>query len=327
MPTENITLQINLSPGDINYAHLTVPALVEKHLNITKRLLVVDCCRPQKTKLIDPDVKFPIKIFEKKVERIISIAEQLRNNGVVTDIYYIKPSDPLIKELSKKYLNGIYDCTHSGGGTANMSYWAALELPTTRYVLHYDGDLLLYQKPGYSWVDEAMGYFDENEKIITVLPRDAPPSQKIFNTLPTYHEGLPSESYQKYWLNEFFSTRHFLIDKQRLALFLPLMKGKILLETLLRKYGNRVFPRDPEIVLFSRLSSKHAKRLMLKSGDAWMVHPNSKPKEYIDILPQMIELIDAGICPEKQEGYSNIIMEEWQSFIKNTLVADGCQYK
>ena len=311
---ENITLQINISPGDIDYAHLTVPALVKKHLDISKRLLIVDCCRPQKTKLVDPDVKFPLKLFEEKVEKIISIAEQLMKDGIVTDIYYIKPNDPLIRKLSKKYLSGIYDCTHSGGGTANMSYWAAIELPQTKYVLHYDGDLLLYQKEGYSWVDEAMRYFNDNDKIITVLPRDAPPSLDIFNDMPTYHEGMPSENYESYWLNEFFSTRHFLIDKERLAPFLPLMQGRILVETLFRKYGRRVFPRDPEIVLFSRLSSRHAKRLILKSGDAWMLHPTSKPKEYIDILPKMITLIDAGISPKKQHGYADITLEEWKSF-------------
>ena len=311
---KNITLQINLSPGDINYAHLTVPALVKKHQDIESRLLVVDCCRPQKTKLVNPEIKFPIEIFEKKVEKIISISEQLKKDGLVTDIYYLKPNDPLIKELSKKYLSGIYDCTHSGGGTANMSYWAAIELPTTQFVLHYDGDMLLYQKEGYSWVDEAISHFKDNEKIITVLPRDAPPAFEIFDKVPTYHEGVSSEGYEKYWLNEFFSTRHFLLDKERLVPFLPLMKGKILVETLLRKYGGRVFPRDPEIVLFSRLSSRHAKRLILKSGDAWMLHPNNKPKEYIDILPQMIKMIDAGISPEAQKGYANIKLDEWVSF-------------
>ncbi|MFP5042400.1 hypothetical protein [Parasediminibacterium sp. JCM 36343] len=314
MDTNDITLQINLSPGDINYAQLTVPAIVKKHGDIKRRLLVVDCCRPQETKLVKPDIKFPVEVFQKKVEQIIAIAEQFKYDGLVTDIYYLKPNDPLIKHLSKKYLRGIYDCTHSGGGTANMSYWAAIELPTTRYVLHYDGDLLLYQKEGYSWVDEAMGYFADSEDIITVLPRYAAPAPAIFDAIPSYQEGTANEGHEKYWLNEFFSTRQFLLDKQRLAPFLPLMKGKILVETLLRKYGNRVYPRDPEIVLFYTLSAKHAKRLILKSGDAWILHPNQKPKEYLDMLPQMIKYVDAGICPEGQKGYPNIILDEWVGF-------------
>jgi hypothetical protein len=46
-----------------------------------------------------------------------------------------------------------------------------------------------------------------------------------------------------------------------------------------------------------------------------MLHPNSKPQEYIDILPQMIEMIDAGKTPEKQNGYANIILEEWVKYL------------
>lgn len=57
----DITLQVNLSAGDVNYAALTVPALVQQHADIKKRLLVVDCCRPQKSRIMDPDVKIPHK--------------------------------------------------------------------------------------------------------------------------------------------------------------------------------------------------------------------------------------------------------------------------
>ncbi|MCB9283013.1 MAG: hypothetical protein H6563_02980 [Lewinellaceae bacterium] len=51
-----VTLQISLSPGDIRYAHLTVPHLLRMHPYLEKRMLVVDC-RPQKTKIFDPDKK------------------------------------------------------------------------------------------------------------------------------------------------------------------------------------------------------------------------------------------------------------------------------
>lgn len=311
---EDVTLQINLSPGDINYAHLTVPALVKKHLEIKKKLLIVDCCRPQKTKLVNPDIKFPIDVFEGKVEKIISIAEQLKYDNVISDIYYLKPNDSLYRTLSKKYLNGIYDCTHSGGGTANMSYWAAIDLPDTRYVVHYDGDVLLYQKEGYSWVKEAMKYFDINQDVITVLPRYAPPDTKLKNMIPSHQEGMDNENFEEFWLNDFFSTRNFLIDKERFFKCIPLMKGKILFETLLRKYTRRTFPRDPEIVLFKRLQELQKKRLILKSNSAWILHPNDKPKEYLELLPQILRSIDLGECPDGQRGYPNIDLSEWKSF-------------
>jgi hypothetical protein len=52
----DVTLQINLSPGDIAYAELTLPALVQAHrANVDEVLAIVDRCRPQKTKIVDPE--------------------------------------------------------------------------------------------------------------------------------------------------------------------------------------------------------------------------------------------------------------------------------
>jgi len=51
-----------------------------------------------------------------------------------------------IKELSKKYLSGITKQTHYFRGTALMSYFAGIDVPNNRYVLHYDDDVLCYQK-------------------------------------------------------------------------------------------------------------------------------------------------------------------------------------
>ncbi len=318
---DEITLQINISPGDINYAHLTVPSLVEKHSAIKRRLLVVDCCRPQKTKLVDPDTKFPQEEFNKRVERIIEIALTLRGNGTVNEVYFLKTDDPLIPRLAKKYLRGIVSVTHSAGGTANMSYWAGLELVRTKYILHYDGDILLYQKEGYFWIEEALTYFQENKNIVSATPRLCPPVDDVDFDLPSLHEGRENISTPFYWLNDFLSTRHFLMDKERLKNYFPLLRGKLLLEIILRKYGRRAFPRDPEIVLFRAISSRGGKRLILKSPNAWLTHPVDKPAEFSDYLPSLMEAVDKGKCPEEQKGYENIRMDAWIKFLKgmNTL--------
>jgi len=81
----------------------------------------------------------------KKVSRIKEIAKALLDGKVVTDLFFIEPDNfPLFDRLSKKYLRSLYKSTHGAGGTANMSYWAAMDLPVTKYVLHYDCDILLY---------------------------------------------------------------------------------------------------------------------------------------------------------------------------------------
>src|ERR1700744_289696 len=123
MVADHISLQINLSPGDVAYAAQTVPALAGHHKNISKRLLIVDCCRPQRTKLLDPDKKFPLPAFNEQVATIVAISEKLLKDGIVSDLLFLWPGDELFSRISANYLNGVYDCTHGAGGTANMGYW------------------------------------------------------------------------------------------------------------------------------------------------------------------------------------------------------------
>jgi hypothetical protein len=315
-----VTLQINLSAGDINYAALTVPALVKNHTDINNRLLVIDCCRPQKTKIVDPDLRFPKDKFEQRLKQIVAISEQLLNTKTVTQVYYLCPDDPIIDKLSKLYLRGLYKTTHAAGGTGNMSYWVGFELPETKYVLHYDGDILLYQKPGYSWVNEAVRLLDRHPEALFAVPRLCPPviSQDLHTQdMPSLHEGRPLKTFSDHWENDWFSTRYFLCDRYKLKSYLPLVRGKVMIELLLRKYGRRAFPIDPEILMFKSMSPRNAKRIVLKNQNAWTVHPVDKSDSFIEALPVIISLLELGIAPPDQHGYEDMKLQSWLELIRN----------
>jgi hypothetical protein len=316
---KDTTLQINLSPGDISYAELIVSEIVSKHQDIEQKFLVVDCCRPQKTKLVDPDIKFPKELFEMGVQKIIDIAENLLEKGIVTSVYYLKPNDPLIKKLAKKYLRNLYHCTHSAGGTANMGYWAGIELSNTQYVLHYDGDILMYQAENYNWVNEARILMDSDERITIAVPRLCPPLDNQIHNKPSLHEGRPLIDYETYWLNDWFSTRHFLIDKTKLEKYLPLPVGKVAIELLLRKYGNKAFPIDPEILMFKSIGTRGGKRLVLKNKQAWITHPTVKNESFIKNLPAIIKLINENKYPKEQIGYEDLNLPAWLNYIESTV--------
>jgi hypothetical protein len=314
--SDQVTLQINISPGDINYARLTVSALVNQHLEIKKRLLVVDCCRPQKTHILDPDTRFPAEKFERDTEEIIRIANQLLEENIVSDVYFLKPDDPIIDHLSKKYLRGLYKTTHGAGGMVNMGYWVGFDLPDTRYVLHYDGDIMLYQKPGYKWVDEAIAYMEQEPDVFVAIPRLCPMPKDPVYDIPSFHEMRAAISTAHYWKNDWFSTRHFLLDKQKFDRYLPLVRGKVMLELLVRKYGKKAFPLDPEIVMFKSIGPRGGKRMVLKSHDAWITHPIDKSAGYLKILPQIIRAITNNRYPDAQIGNENMNLEAWSEFLK-----------
>lgn len=309
---DEITLQINLSPGDISYAMFTVPALIKKHNFIKKRLLIVDCTKPQKTKIVDPKKRFPEPHFQEKVEKIKEIAEHFKSEGLVSDVFYLTPKHPIIDKLSKKYLNSWYAHTHDYGGCANMSYWAFLELPKTKYVLHFDGDMLMYQNQNYSWVEEGISCLEKNANAIAVVPSLCP---NLDDIIVSNDQWAETKNYTHYWEDGFFSTRCMLIDKERLIRFLPLMKGKILVETLAVRLLNRGYPRSPEIVMTHSVGGNGGTRLILKNQNAFLLHPLTKPTEYINLLPQIIHCIDNNNIPNEQFGYENIMLDAWVKYL------------
>lgn len=311
---QNITLQINLSPGDINYAHLTVPALVAAHSSIAKRLLVVDCCKPQKTKLLDPIKKYPEPLYSENVIKIKEIANKLLANGIVSDVHFIEKNDPLIALTSKKYFRNIVKETHEYGGIGITSYLAGLELCKTRYVLHFDGDMLIHQKPDFEWYKKGLELLAQNEDCVSINPGIAPLGNLALSK-PSYNHWSKFKQVEGGYKDEFFSARQFLIAKDRLEKLLPILKGPALLETLLVKYLNRGYPRAVENVFFKRFKFAGKYRFMMNSEDCWVLHPLNKPQEYIQILPKIIESVRNGIVPEEQLGFENINLEAWLNYL------------
>lgn len=314
----NVTLQINLSPGDIAYAQITVPSLVEAHrASVDEKLAIVDCCRPQRTKIVDPERRFPEPKFSQRVEKICAIAEELKDKGYLDRIVYLHPDDPLLPALSRKYLRNWVHETHDYGGCALMAYLAAFELTATRYILHYDADMLLYQASGYDWSDEAKYLMDKELNAVAATPRISPlfSKEKDIPDAPSLHEERSLIPVEGGWRNDWFSNRCYLIDRDKLSRYLPFIQGQILLETLAVKYLNRGYPRSPEMMLFRRVGRTGGWRLNLKSEQAWLLHPATKPPRYIELLPQIQHEIRQGQVPEEQRGYADINLSAWEDFL------------
>lgn len=319
MKNSELTLQINLSPGDIAYAALTVPALIEQHPEAARILLVVDTCKPGRTKLVNPATRFPEPQFTQRAEQIQAIAETIAGTYPACELYVLRPDDIIIKKLGDHYLGGWYYNTHDYGGCANMAYWLGFELPSTRYVLHYDGDMLLYQEPGYSWTEEAIKLLKENKRAVAACPRYNTPFSHAEES-PSYRHGVPFEKGKDCWLDTFFSTRCLLIDKERMAGYLPLLTGRILFETLAVKYLNRGYPRSPEIIMYRKIGGNHGRRLILNSYKSWTMHPHSKPPEYLENLPTIMKLVHAGIYPEGHTD-ENFELDKWLVLARNYVTA------
>ena len=355
MPTDSgITLQFNLSPGDLDYARQTVRRLALSHqTGIEEKLAIVDCCRPQRTKFVDPDRRFPEAAFYQRVEEISSLAEELKREGCIDRIEYVRPRSSLIATLSSRYLAGAVRETHDAGACGLMAYFAAFELASTRYLVHYDADMILHQSASYEWVKDAVVLMGRLPKALCATPRISPPFAENSEAAdaPSLHEGRPLVAVEGGWLNDWFSTRCFLMDLGKLAHYLPLYQGFELWATrakrllagipapvdwgedprtaakhasalmpLLRfakyfawRYGNPIYPLSPELMLFRRMAPAGGRCLQLSSKQAWLLHPASKPARFVELLPKVLLAVAAGHVPVAQRGKADIDLEAWES--------------
>lgn len=315
--SDAITLQINLSAGDAAYAAHTVPPLVRAHPNVAHRLAVVDCCRPQRTRIFDPATRLPEPGFTLRLNRVRELAVEFQRQRLFDEIVWLEPGSPLFPQLAARYASSWMIETHDYGGCAFMGYWAALDLPRTRFVLHYDADMCLHQAPGFDWADECLRRWTDYPQVVAATPRISPPgfARTPAEDAPSLHEGRPAERVAAGWLNDWFSTRCFLFDRERLAPHLPLVTGWRTPEYWLRRRIDRGYPVGPESLLHLVLGPRGVRRLNLADERAWLLHPNSKPAAYLTLLPAVLAAVQAGRVPAAQRGHSDIDLAAWEAFL------------
>ncbi len=306
----DFTLQINLSAGDSAYAALTVPRLLAAHPEVTERLLVVDLCKPQKTKIVDPELRFPEPGYSRRRDTIVHLTEGWLASGAVDRVVYLRPGDPLLTVLSRTYLRSWVRETHDYGGCALMAYLAAFEMCRTRWLIHYDADMLLYQDPGFDWALQAREVMKADRAVVAAIPRPSPPPLDGPDA-PSENERLAMHEQPDGWLSGWFSTRCFLFDLASLRPCLPLLQGRLLWETIAVRLLRRGYPRSPEILLFRRMAAAGLSRLTLNDRRAWLLHPVNKGAAFVGALPRLQAAIANGECPAAQRGQQDLLLDAW----------------
>ena len=315
---EGITLQINLAAVDVPYAKYVVPHLARMHRAAAREvLLTVDFCKPQKTRQTDPAVRCKEPEFTRKLEELRALGDSLQKEGLVDRVLCLRSEDPWLRTVNRKYTGPWPSETHDYGGRPITGYWAGIEAAHTRHVIHYDGDILLYQEPGFDWAVHAIPFMAKQDLALSAAPRPTPPyaSRIPYGDYSCIHEGMPIFPVEGGWKHYYFSARAFVVDRRKLERYLPLCRGRILLEQLAVKAFRRGFPRSAEKMLWSTVGAAGGYRLILSTERAWMLHPNTKPPEYVALVPAILECVANNRVPTAQLGQSEIELEAWQAFV------------
>lgn len=341
-----ITLQINLSAGDLAYLERTVAALVATHRPEVREVLVVaDACRPHSTPLLHAASRFPAAEFEARVARLRELCAALQSAGLVDRVVWLQPGAPDLRALNEKYAGLATPRTHDHLGHAFSAYFLGWEAARTRYVAHFDADIILWQQAGFSWLRAAQAALDRDPALLGASLRIAPPpaGDTMVDIAAPGSGWLPSWPLERTpggWRSPWFSTRCHLIDRERLAAVLPLRplnpgayRRAAWLDGCLAPWFERgffsnatsrlgrslrmripPFPVPPEVLLHEHAQQHGSECFYLDDPRAWFIHPDTKPEIFLRLLPRLLTTAgQRGECPPSQRGVSGIQFAAWEA--------------
>ncbi len=182
------------------------------------------------------------------------------------------------------------------------------------YILHLDCDMIFYEEPGFSWIQEGIRVMEENEDILCVLPRGGPPTKNR-----SLHQGsTPYKVDEKRGLYLFknFTSRHYLIHRQRFLSLLPL---KPLWLSWREPIKSRLFGNGKmlcwEAMVEHTLEKSQMWRADLITEKAWSLHPGDRSEDFHQLLPQIIDSVNQNEFPMEQSGHFDLRLSDWKHFL------------
>jgi hypothetical protein len=231
--------------------------------------------------------------------------------GVVDGIVPIDYAPHHRRRLYGKYFAIPVRQTHSNGGYPILGSMAAIEESRADFLVHFDSDMLLYQEPGFSWIDQGIRLLRENPDLLAVLPRSGPPHRdgRLRQQEETGEAFEPDP--RGIYCFKTFTSRVFLIERRRFDRLLPL-RPRLPVVELLRNYltGRNTMP-EWEIMIGYRLQETAFVRADLTSTQAWTLHPDERGERFEAALPGVIARIETGDFPPGQGGYYDLLLDLW----------------
>ncbi|MGB3509382.1 MAG: hypothetical protein WBA93_09090 [Microcoleaceae cyanobacterium] len=298
---------------DIPYMMHTIPHLVRmSNFPFTEVVLAIDTAPLSGDKVMRPGIG--------TISQLRDYCNKLINDGVVNRVVDFNYSQAYREKVYQKHFGSAIRNTHNYKGYPILGTIFHIELTQSEYMLHYDNDMLLYQKPDYSWIDEGVKLMQEHPEIIAVRPLTGPPMKD-----GTFYQQTPDGTNQTrgFYKFKFLSSRVYLINRKRFDKLLPL---RILWRSYRRKYMNylplgmktllnNITGKGKlgswEVMVSNKLETTEYVRAVMDSPNAWTIHPKDRSQEFFGALPKIIEKIELGEYPPEQAGHYDLELKYW----------------
>ena len=209
--------------------------------------------------------------------------------------------------------------THNYKGYPILGSIYAIEEVPGDYILHFDSDMLLYQQPGYSWIQSGIDLLAEREDVMFVRPLSGSPT-KDGSLFQKVDYSTDPEGFYRF---KFFGSRAFLLQRQKFDRLLPLpilwmgyknpwmAKLPPILLNEINTLAGRGSLDSWEVMISRKLEATKYVRATQADTRAWTLHPIDRGPRFINNLPEIIGRIEAGDCPAEQAGHYDLKLDAW----------------
>jgi hypothetical protein len=297
------SLSLLVSRPDVPYMMQTVPHIVRSlRFKFADRFLIVDTAPLHKRYVGSPNIA--------TLEQLRHSCRTLTDKGVVDRWIEIDYSRAGRDSLCNEHYGQRLPNTHDFRGCPLLALPTAIRRCTSRYLLHFDPDILLHHAAGFDWVSWGIETLRTCPEVMFVCPRPGPPD-------PSGHLKQGTTGYERDSRGFFrflaFSQRKFLVDTERLKqLLLPLTPIYI---STARRWLARLRGESAlwtwEFMMDQRFKASGLIRADLDSPSAWTLHAPDHGREFVEKLPVLIMRIEKGEFPEQQSGDYDLRLEAW----------------
>lgn len=298
------TLAILVARTDVNFMLQTIPHLVRTcRFPFKQRLLFVDTAPLGQEYQTRPGVG--------TMNDLYACCQQLKGDGTIDKVIDIPYKQEYRRKAYQKHFSDRIRHTHDYRGYPIWGSILPLETVKTRYLVHFDSDMLLYQNPNYSWIEEGIKFLQKYPEIASILPLSGPPTQNG----ALMQQRLEQEDFIRdargFYSFKTFTSRVFLIDIQKFEQLLPLKFQLSLRARIKGCWSKKSYLPPWEEMVGDSLKQESYVRADIDSPYAWTLHPNSRGSQFIQALPSLIQKIESGQYPDEQAGFYDLKVNCW----------------
>lgn len=306
------SLWILVARTDISFMMQTIPHIIKmSNFPFQEKVLAIDTAPLSGDKIMRPGIG--------SMKDLRNNCQQLLELGIIDKIVDINYQKSYQNKVYLKHFGSLINQSHNYKGYPILGTIFTIEDCISDYMVHFDSDMLMYQKADFSWIKESMKLMDKYPDIISMRPLTGPP-QKYGKLYQQYSYQKENNDLFKF---KFFGSRVYLINKKRFEQLLPL-------PIIWRDYKNKFWNKLPnnlqtfvnyftgkgkldswEIMVSQQLENTNYYRGVLNNNNCWTLHPKDRNPDFIKALPNIIKRIENGEFPIKQAGHYDLISELW----------------